>query len=189
MTTCSNSPENVLKRQKAFRKLSKDRKRVAIAKDVIAQLKSNKYQASPGDWCFISNVSSDKFDTQSEVRDVINDNDTTCEVCATGGIFASCVRLNDQFKITNNRKPIDNVDNTLGILPQSVLNHTGKFFSKSQIRLIENAFECGNGYFAQYGFNSKDLRAIAFGEKFNTSEACMIAIMENIIENKGEFKP
>jgi hypothetical protein len=64
---------------------------------------------------------------------------------------------------------------------QSVIRKTGigNIFSSKQLELIEDAFE---------GFEKHSLSYL-FYEKYPNAEKRLVAILENIVENKGEFIP
>ena len=62
-----------------------------------------------------------------------------------------------------------------------------KIFPTGQLRLIELAFEEGSGAF--YSDCDTDDAAVKFGRKFRSKKGRLLAIMENIVANKGTFKP
>lgn len=83
---------------------------------------------------------------------------------------------------------------------EAIPNSFNKYFSLTQLVLIENAFELGNGFW-NLGNNTgagdkirkknkkEVIKAIAFGNKFPDVKDRLVAIMYNIIANDGMFKP
>ena len=64
-----------------------------------------------------------------------------------------------------------------------------KIFTRNQLALIENAFETGRGVYKYQAGEVAAEKAFLFGSKFVDEDKRMIAIMQNIIDNKGTFKP
>lgn len=163
--------------------------RVIIAKDVIAQIEAERYFAKGGSYIRIS----EEDDYRGSVKENFQ-NIKHCKVCALGGCFLSIVR----FK--------NNVDfDELTDIGAMQFAHNNKFkqiltsiFSIQQLILIENAFE--NGWFGEspifgsydekYSVSRQDKHeAWEFGQQFSNQNDRLIAIMQNIIDNKGTFKP
>ena len=173
-----------------FNSLTPAKKRVAIAKDVIANINAKKYVACMGSYVNIYNTNLDSQSLQKVLPQV------TCSVCALGAMFVSDVKFNNNFNVGDSTT--SKIDNQLS-----------KYFSKGQLALIEIAFErfdtiydddeeelrIENGYYSHISLKKLKITeddvssAIKFYNKFDTSEETLIAIMENIIKNKGKFKP
>lgn len=183
----------------SFNKLSEEDKRVAIAKDVIKQIKAGKYYASTGTYVNLDVKLSDDTSLQKHFDEI------TCDVCALGGLFMSNVKFNNQCTY-----------NELGC---GKFLDLLKYFSKEQLFLIEIAFEGWeisdmldfetevNGYIdimqgiyaGRYTLEeitdtsdstkSKMKAAMLFGENYHDESDRLIAIMQNIVKNKGEFIP
>jgi hypothetical protein len=184
----------------SFNKLSEEDKRVAIAKDVIKQVKVGKYSAYTGTYVHINN----ELERNSSLQEHFDE--ITCDVCALGGLFMSNVKFNNQCTIDT-------------LKPRKFLDLL-KYFSAEQLFLIEIAFECWDenkilnidsennlvdnslwdGIFV--GFSTLDEitndldtirdkieNAYNFGIKYTLSDVRLIAIMQNIVKNKGEFIP
>lgn len=175
--------EEIQKNNEVFAKLSKADKRVQIAKDCIARLEFKQVMYETG------TVLSAK--TLARLKEAHDDVKTTltspikCTACAKGGLFLSYVgRANNYTK--------HNIDGTCS---QYSNEHDKllEIFTITQLSLIETAFE---GYQFITTYNGKDitLKNIKDAENFfnvyysNDNER-MIAICENIIKNKGTFKP
>jgi hypothetical protein len=170
----------------AFAKLSKAQKCVAVAKDVIEQIKLEKYQAKqqvyvnflevpasyPGldDYNYIP-VSSDQFQ-EATLHDK-----TVCQCCGIGGCLLSMVRLGNSVSLEDAAE-VDDQD--------FITKQLSKIMSRRQIRMIELAFEEeGHADFSDTINN----RCIVFGQQFKSDSERLIGIMKNIIANKGEFIP
>lgn len=94
-------------KNKAFKKLSKAEKRVQIARDVLAQLKTGYLKAKPG--VYLESRGLNKLtdyygcilnpgDAASEMKDIL-DKDKSCTVCGIGSLFVCAVRRLDNLKI------------------------------------------------------------------------------------------
>ncbi len=168
---------NIEKRNKDFKKLSKAEKRVAIAKDVIAALKAKKYIAETGDYLDI-NYSSDNYDSNIN-QELLCSNDITCKVCAVGALFTSKVIISNNFD--SDYVPSDDV----------MRDELSAYFSKNQLYLIEAAFEgweTDEYSKSEIILTLKNNDHMRFHRDYDTNDR-MIAIMNNIVKNKGTFKP
>lgn len=161
----------IARRSKLFKAASKEEKRVLIAKDVIAQIRANRYLVRTGTWAELYNKTgtnlfnrflqtesrvsypldapSDKRpEKDAQVQSLFLDGTVaTCECCALGGIMMSCTLYN------NNQTLHDFCDNDSHV--GDVVNDKEKFanglhriFSRQQLALIECAFEGGKGGFS-----------------------------------------
>ena len=74
---------------KQFESLTKAEKRVAIAKDVIAQLK---YYARTGSWAYFHMKRTIGWDTQLQKELIHKRNILECRVCALGGVMLSSIK-------------------------------------------------------------------------------------------------
>ena len=177
------TPEELEKRNAAFHKLSKRQQRLAIAEDVLAQLRAKKYQARPGTYA------------ESDVVDVIDDNtggnfdlqrclltkSPECNVCALGASFVSLSRLGDK------------VDWSLSQAPHSSLE---PIFGKMQVQLIEAAFEGWEpdrdeeGNWITDPYSGATEATYNFCNKYELdANKRLAAIFKNIIRNDGTFVP
>lgn len=151
-------------------------KRVAIAKDVIKQIKVRKLIISTGQFC---DIYDDGCPYRLGKKELLRKM-PVCHVCAIGAAIVSGIRLFNQLEIVD--RDID------GNSQEDMIK---KFFSPKQAALIEQAFELGNGWYDDT-FSYKDkgrYTAVAFGEKFKDSKDRAVAIFKNIIKNKGVFIP
>ncbi len=166
--------------------------RVAIAKDVIAQIKAKKYNPMQGcwveqvdgpdydDWLF-EKAENCKVDVQVYTKSI-----KKCNVCALGSLFVSAVNKYNNvygtfetvstmevfdFKETNNNSPLL------------------RYFTINQIKLIEHTFEGGVGAVYFDDDHPMFYKSSAFYSQYPDSKDRLLAIMKNIVENKGTFKP
>ncbi len=185
-----------------FDRLSGAGKRVMVAKDVIRSLQLKKLIATMGTYGSYNNnypytkqgepaKNFTKLKTvmakdTEELGDVLKRQLRRCEACAVGSLFVSTVLRADKLGVekaygcsySGSTQRIGNSPN-VDTLKAYLLG----FFTQGQLNLIEIAFE---------GWDIEEDEpgpAKAFGEKYKTPHSRMIAIMRNIVKNKGEFRP
>lgn len=171
----------VKEKNKAFASLSKKDKRLAIAHDVIAMVKAgfvNVYEGCYGGIHTDTGIDSDK-DLQSQIVNNDGSFKGDCNCCALGACFLAKTRLGNR---TRSDGDID---------PDDISSALGSIFGKRQMSLIEAAFELDNtsGEFNEKLSEKQAEKAIAFGEKHDSADKRLIAIMKNIIKNDGTFVP
>ncbi len=194
----------LLKREKdEFKKLSKAEKRVAVAEDVIAQIRLERYIPESGTYVEIDKT--DKvweknrkleeagkplIDVDEQPVDVmLAQGMVQCTVCAKGAMFMSHIRKDSNTCTVDSAKEGDD--------EQEIENRLTDLFSEEQLDLIESAFESNADHYDHEGhddFFDKDGVGIAekaadFGSKYSDDQKRLISIMKNIIKNKGTFKP
>jgi hypothetical protein len=145
-----------------FKALPKAKQRVAIAKDVLLQLKLKKIVATPGTYCKSSNLSLRQ--TPDLQKALLKYKNATCNVCGIGAAFLSMARLGD--------------DAALG---DDYHHKLQRCFSQRAISNIETAFE---GWYSE-----TDQKARAFYQLYPDATDRLTAIFENIIKHKGNFVP
>lgn len=178
-----------------FNKLSPSQKRIAIAKDVLQQLKTKKYTAQNSayikdvkmlDGATITDYDDSRFwDIQEKFEKIKN-----CKVCALGACLMSATKFVNKLKF-NNVLSVFELKRS-----ENVKSIFTEIFSSEQILLIETAFESDNGDM-KYGkealhknIDTEDIhKCNKFYSKYKKDESRMIAIMKNIITNNGIFKP
>lgn len=119
---------------------------MAVAKDVIAQLKANIYKATPGKYVEIHHGDAKKIygyqlrDRASEVElcKVIPKFEE-CHVCALGSAFLSAVKLGDQCKISEAFHYGGSAFQT--VKAAKVIERGAEVFGRINSALIEAAFE------------------------------------------------
>jgi len=180
-----------------------NQKRVLIAKDVIARIKSNQYIANKGLWITIKDCH--RLEGSSlQVELLRDDSDIQCRVCALGGIMTSLASFKNNIIIERDGisafefsdlkdGSIDDVNNFIGL------------FGQKQLAMIEIAYEGEDGYHNFYKeseveyFNEQKsvnnmfteaqyTRYVLFSKKFESNAERLTAIMQNIVDNHGFFK-
>jgi hypothetical protein len=154
--------------------------RVAIASDALAWLAAGALVAEQG--TYVTRVADpDQWNNDIDAIAQLRDQQLgPCSVCGLGALFlAKAVRFDD---VTG--------EDFLTLRREVVGVKLGNHFSAVQLTLIESAFEmmdlqCEPGLLAY-----EDLRpAIEFGSMHEDDGVRLKAILENIIENRGEFRP
>lgn len=161
---------------KKYCKFPKDKKaaRVAVAKDVIEQILSEKLQARSG-WGYVS-----PKDFNYRMKPSDNDFDSIaecCNVCAMGAAMLSAFRLYDgegfrEIWLT-------------GVDRHAAVVQLDGVFGRQMLFDIELAFEADCG--------CRDIHEPGspryFGGAFKNDDDRLIAIMQNIVDHDGEFRP
>lgn len=179
---------------KDITKMTKAEARVAIAKDVIKQIKAKKFVAEKGtyvriDSMFDDDVREEVLKDASDVRDIVcNPKAGVCTVCAMGSLFLSTARLFDNLPIPKEEAydgdllsglPKPYVEGENSAAPEGYQKSPLKrYFSKLQLSLIEAAFE---------GWPTKDGQYIELNSIHD--EDRLLEIMKNIVSNDGKFVP
>lgn len=120
------------------------------------------------------------------MKTLLNKTGITCTGCAKGGLFTSFVGRANHFKYGE----IEDDNQLISSEHIKLL----EIFSARQLSLIETAFE-GSQYLEEYegksiSFSQKEYdRAVDFNMDYDDSDERLIAICQNIIDNKGTFKP
>jgi len=181
----------------AFKKMTADEKRVAIAKDVLAQIRQDKIVCAEGTYFDAPNKRHSDLcnsirtsEPDTELRDVLK-NFPSCQVCARGAIFLSALKVFNNFAVqdiphwkTRSVAPIDT---------ESVFKVGRRFFTTRQIAAIELAFEGDSDYLSAHEqdfLSDKEKEACElFYNSRQGAENRMVDIMKNIVKNKGKFIP
>lgn len=166
-----------------FEKLTKKQQRIAIAKDVLAQLDARKIIAEAGRYAV--RRTKWQYNQEAHTSEQVDDG---CQACALGSLFVCAVELDGKPPGPRERGSIYGLPHTAYDSRQPVINKLLPYFSKTQLNLIESAYERhpynGNGY------KSRD--AIAFGKRYDSNDyddLRLRVIMQNIIDNDGRFIP
>lgn len=160
-------------------KLSKAQTRVAIAKDVIKHLRS----AQIGhDYCYGIIPNGMNLTDTDQLQKHVTKIAANCTVCAQGAMFISHFRLFNNITIGDlkqdgNAKPRPYRTNslTISIAGDGVRRPLRKYFSNSQLALIEQYYE---------GWDGTPYRIRWENDKFRLKK-----IMQNVIDHNGTFKP
>lgn len=184
--------QEIAQRERKFKAASPAQKRVMIAADVIAQIKAKRFRPESLTWVDPVRKNGDYFDmgaaagTAAPVRELFLENKIpACACCALGALFMSCTLYNN--KTTVGKFEDEMVDFKDIVRSGRFRNGLTSFFSRDQLRLIEIAFEGGDGAFTP-GNDDDYNDAKDWVRSFDVKKR-LIAIMENIIDNKGTFNP
>lgn len=178
--------ENKIKKlNDKFNSLSKAEQRVLIARDVLTEIKAEKYIPKTGS--YIKEMKVKGFIPYGANSIQKHFDEITCNCCALGACLLSTTKFKNKLEF-NDVSYITSSDSQWGLL-----NDT---FSGEQLTMIEYAFEkehsgtrVGESRFRNFLDKGTENACVEFGCRFSDSSDRMIAIMKNIIKNKGEFKP
>lgn len=174
----------ITRANKAFEKMTPSEKRVQIARDVLAQLAAKRLIAESGVW--LEGKDGKDLFKQSDIQKDAELSDILaktkqCQGCALGGMFMCSVERADNLKL-GKLEAVREADNCNTIAENDAFSYLKKFFSENQLEMIECAFERGSG--ASYSRDSVD-----FACDVEDAQTRMRLIMENIVANKGTFRP
>lgn len=185
--------QEIALRNKKFKAATPSQKRVLIAKDVIAQIKAKRFKARSGTWVnpvFRNGQDLDMFEKFDEeiapVRELfLEQKIPACECCALGAMFMSCTLYNNKTTVENLLDETLNFEDLIRTSGPQFSNGLDQFFSKTQLKLIEAAFE---GDYGAFSWEGSDKTKVWYETLPNDTKR-LVAIMNNIIKNKGIFKP
>lgn len=180
-----------------FNLLTKSEKVVLVAKDVISQIKAEKYIPNTGS--YIGSIHTKeiiKGDIKSNFNKIEN-----CKVCALGSMLLSCTHLGNKLTIDNLDLNLSSIG-SLDLEDEEIKSLFSSIFTPKQLALIEQAFEGNDGEiyikrfdFFRYSYDvlSTDLTEQEWSDcnnfyyTYDNDEVRLIAICKNIIKNKGKF--
>jgi hypothetical protein len=174
---------------KYFQELSPAQKRVAIAKDVIAQVKMKKIVGKEGSYIIFEGkelVFEDNFEVPLK---------QDCEACAVGSVFLSMCRLTGK-KNHEVKEWDEDYDNRKSFAFKAFKRSLMPYFSIIQLSMIEAAFEKEfTDYNHKQGVSERpiDIELLSasknFGQEIQDDTERLVTIMKNIVDNKGCFIP
>lgn len=176
-----------------FSKLPKEKQIVMMAKDVIKNIRAGLFTFAYGEFVMIQ----DSLTRDESLRKIMPRllKNRSCGVCALGACFLSYVGYANKYNVSEGLLIESRVP------PSELFSLLGKILSPKMLQSIEIAYECGDGFFkrndkradylgSEHLLSDADFYAAAnFGGKYRSQSNRMIAIMQNIIKNKGDFKP
>lgn len=159
---------------KDFEELSIPLQKRRIVKDAITQIRAGIIVPAQGDYFTL--LSNSEFKDLQKILKLKQEE--TCEACAKGTLFAACV-LNVN-KVKKNEAIGDE---------KFQKRKLKKWFSPLELDMIETAFE-GEEIVDSTNKITPEMReaCVNFGEEFYDPKERLLAILENILENKV-FKP
>jgi hypothetical protein len=164
-------------------KRTKSQEQVRIAKDVIAQITARKLKISTGSYFSAGSAWYNDMNRRvslgedPQLKDVLP---KKCEVCAIGAVFVAAVDRHNKLKLNAVTTDIKDIE---------MLSFLKKWFTERQMRLMEAAFEGrvqGSGW--NLLSNEEEERAEAYRYKYPSARSRLVAIMKNVIRNKGAFR-
>ena len=171
-------------------KLTPAQQRIAIAEDVIARINSKNIEPRTGAY-----INFNMIKEETSAKDFFNTQ--SCEACARGAMFMSFVGVNNDIQLqadTDNISFIDHAykEDEINYLSDKENETIIELFGEEQIALIETAFEgAPSGKFEDYWYENHitvSAELEEFREDYDSTEATLIVIMQNIIDNKGTFE-
>jgi len=168
-------------------------KRVAIAKDALAQVKAEKYEVIAGNGYIVNYDLDDQISNlyysldehgqnpeKVELREYLDKmlgNVNKCEVCAKGALFLSAIRKFNNYSI----------EDAVMCLDAAASNETQKIFGLRNADLIESYFEHSDPYKEfQIG---EEWFSYRWSDGYPDDQERLILILKNVIANKGTFTP
>lgn len=163
-------------------------KAVQVARDVLAHL--GVYRVQTGRYLMgrVQGIVDRNADLSSHLAEV----EEVCSVCALGALLLSKARLYDNVPVLSltTDYPRSPDRDYLEVSGSQVRKLLADVFRQHQLHMIESAFEqCSNLQARDYEGISDIRDSIAFGQRYHTARERLQAIMENIVENEGEFSP
>jgi hypothetical protein len=177
-------------RNVAFAAMNPRQKAVAIAKDVLDQLNAKKYFATEGTYLGLELA----YKREDESLQHILEKES-CNVCAIGATFASCVRLQNEVTVGAVRNELGSVDFMSGVMRGA--------FTFKELSVMEAVFEgcnisggipdseehsIGKYRGSLIGVTSDDLDFDLEYDNSGQDDLVMRALMQNIIDNDGRLK-
>lgn len=164
--------------KKKFTKMNKARRRVALAKDVIARLDSELLAPYSGS---LFNPNSKWLLLNSDASLQENLNTVKCAACAKGALICSWVGNFNHYSKEDFSQFNYDVRIGDGAYPKELID----IFGLQQLSIIEREFEqCQYSWHVELGNKMEFIRnhASPYYENLRT-------IMENLVKNKGTFIP
>lgn len=175
-------------RNQEFENASPERKRVMIAEDALNLLELEVLEANRGKWAVASKWSKDT-ECHTQVQSLLHkDSGFVCKVCAVGSLLMGVVRFKNKLTVSE----LLDLNNSFGSLT-GLSQDIREYFDFRQLSLIEYVYELGQGWTTineiatLFSLETAD-KALEFANKANSSDERLRIILNNIIQNNGEFK-
>lgn len=183
---------SIAEKNALFESMTPAQRRVAIATDALQRVGKD-YISTTGEYMRMhTRFNINQYDMENDdLCSVLENCKDECTVCARGALFLSAVLTFDRCKLSSFA---DQRDSTFTIRLHGRLEnlavHENIYFDHYQIGLIERTFEC---YTTSTSDAMRDLTeededaARQYGETLGNSHERLVAICQNIIDNRGEF--
>lgn len=168
---------------------TKAEQKVIIAQDVIGQIVANILKPKQGSYVVATIKKSSKVQKSAGVKENYEAL-SKCEVCGVGACLMSITKFKNKLHFNDLPESADEFN-------QDSLDLLKSVFSPTELALIEIAFEKTNSNWAanvgkdRMGIKisyEQAFKAVEFGKKYRSASKRLIAIMQNIIDNKGKLK-
>jgi hypothetical protein len=172
------------KRTQAFLNLPINEKRIAIAEDVIAQIRQQKFKAERCTFTDIGNIVLPEGDGSS-MQNVLLKTQEHCEVCARGAIFLSTIRKSNKCSV----KDYLNNEDYNSRNPNKIEK---RYFSPETLLSMEKIFEQHFSKFTKTEEKMYNFLVEKYEDSmlsFSFADFTLVGMMRNIIENNGQWKP
>jgi hypothetical protein len=149
---------------------------VAIARDVLEQLRLKRYRATCGGYVSLDDIAYDHL--EESFKDFFKTKKVNCDVCALGAAFVSLVNIKNECSVEdvlNNGMDRERLESVFGC---------------DNMNLMESAFE--EGPMDGSDNENEDIysleTAAKWGNQWHKHEDRLRQIMLNVIRNNGDFK-
>jgi len=153
---------------------------VAIAQDVIKQVNA----LHPVKGYYLSGNARSDVKLEDDLQKHADSATQSCSVCALGALILSKARLYNDVQVARLCAQVYGSSRLrFGGASTYIQENLSPIFTKEQLDLIEHAFECWPSD------TEEEARAGSFGLVYDDPRDRLKAIMQNIVDNGGEFKP
>ena len=183
----------IAKKNKFFDSMTKEQRAVAIAKDVLKQLQAEMIVATQGEYIRLDDDDAEAFWEDGLALIPLEDiAEVQCNCCAIGASMLSFSRLFNRItigsaqahSINGDRKPLAGAFSwrTIALMEIAFERSTGGFLASCKIDSGEDIDVSHVDVLDAVEFAASDSEEV-------DEEAILRAIMQNIVDNEGEFKP
>lgn len=177
--------------------MTRKEKRLIVIKDVLSRLRYRKVDIN----YYIKDIPIKELKSNNLNRDLQQDINKIekCQACALGNVLISHIRVFDKltyedigFYTQYSSSNYESYCINGYTLKNDVVNVLLKYFSQLQLDMIEAAFEQTDLYvkdFVKKRNRTKILNSIKFGKKYKDPKTRLRAILNNILDNDGLFRP
>jgi hypothetical protein len=179
---------NRIKKQNAlYKKLSPAERRVAVAKDALLNVQKDFWNPLGG---YVYVNLDEEICVEHDMCSWLPGN-AKCQVCARGALFLGALNKFNSWNPHENHARVKYGEEYFKYIdPESFGDVEKNLWSSRQIAEIEYVFELERLGGAVYQkWNNDEVELVKqWGKRYNTPKSRLIAILKNIIRNKGTFK-
>lgn len=160
-----------------------NKKAIAVAKDVLNRLRRKKLNLRFG--TYIRKGENYEYREEGDLQDCIDEVEQNCQVCLKGALILSKARLFNALPMKELQRILD-----LGGFEMcyQIITLLTDVFDRRSIDLLEVTFEERRWSWTT-GSEEEIESALKFGKPYKSKEGIVRGTMENVIWNKGYFKP